>query len=127
MRKVFLCLFYALCAFTIAFSLFWMALPRLTLGSPAPQAGSEAPVDSQPSLAAQALPDTGQPAQYLLCDEGGMVAVYLCGPDGSPTRRTEQTDIYVNLLPENDALRIKQGLNVTGEAALRAVLEDLGG
>ena len=28
MRKLALCLFYALCTFTIAFSLFWMALPR---------------------------------------------------------------------------------------------------
>ncbi len=33
MRKVVLCLFYALCAFAIAFSLFWMALPRLALPS----------------------------------------------------------------------------------------------
>ena len=28
MRKLWLCLFYALCVFTIVFSLFWMALPR---------------------------------------------------------------------------------------------------
>lgn len=34
MRKLVLCLFYALCAFAIAFSLFWMALPRLTLPIP---------------------------------------------------------------------------------------------
>ena len=64
-----------------------MALPRLALPSPAPGADSAAgtPVPSGPSLAAQALPDTGQPTQYLLRDEGGMVAVYTCGPDGSPT------------------------------------------
>ena len=80
MRKVVLCLFYALCAFAIAFSLFWMALPRLALPSPAPGADSaaETPVPSEPSLAAQTLPDTGQPTQYLLRDEGGMVAVYTC-------------------------------------------------
>lgn len=125
MRKVVLCLFYALCAFTIAFSLFWMALPRLPLSHSDP--GEETPPDTQPSLAAQALPDTGTPRQYLLCDEGGMVAVYTCGPDGSPALRVEQTEIYVNLLPEDDALRIKQGLPVTGEAALRQLLEDLGG
>ena len=127
MRKVFLCLFYALCTFIIAFSLFWMALPRLAL-SPAPGADSaaETPVPSEPSLAAQALPDTSQPAQYLLKDEGGKVAVYTCGPDGSPTRLAQQTEIYVNLLPENDALRVKQGMVVTGEAALQKVLEDLG-
>ena len=102
MRKVVLCLFYALCAFAIAFSLFWMALPRLALPSPAPGADSAAgtPVPSGPSLAAQTLPDTGQSTQYLLRDEGGMVAVYTCGPDGSPTRLARQTDIYVNLLPE---------------------------
>ena len=29
MRKLWLCLFYALCVFTIVFSLFWMALSRL--------------------------------------------------------------------------------------------------
>ena len=114
MRKVVLCLFYALCAFAIAFSLFWMALPRLAL-------------PSEPNLAAQTLPDTGQPTQYLLRDEGGMVAVYTCGPDGSPTRLARQTDIYVNLLPENDALRVKHGMTVTGDAALQEVLEDLGG
>ena len=95
MRKVVLCLFYALCAFAIAFSLFWMALPRLALPSPAPGADS--------------------------------AAVYTCGPDGSPTRLARQTDIYVNLLPENDALRVKQGMTVTGDAALQEVLEDLGG
>lgn len=128
MRKVVLCLFYALCAFAIAFSLFWMALPRLALPpchrerSSAPNAGT-----LRASLAARTLPDTGQPTQYLLRDEGGMVAVYTCGPDGSPTRLARQTDIYVNLLPENDALRVKQGMTVTGDAALQEVLEDLGG
>ena len=109
MRKLVLCLFYALCAFAIAFSLFWMALPRLTLPSPAPQ--DETP-DSVPlSLAAQALPE--RTALYYLCDEGGMLTVYACGAD-------------VNLLPENDALRIKQGLAVYSETELRTVLEDLG-
>ena len=98
MRKVVLCLFYALCAFAIAFSLFWMALPRLALPSPAPGADSAA--------------ETPMPS---------------CGPDGSPTRLARQTDIYVNLLPENDALRVKQGMAVTGDAALQEVLEDLGG
>ena len=114
-----------LCASMVA----TMFLPRLALPSPAPGADSaaETPVPSGPSLAAQTLPDTGQPTQYLLRDEGGMVAVYTCGPDGSPTRLARQTDIYVNLLPENDALRVKQGMAVTGDAALQKVLEDLGG
>ena len=106
-----------------------MALPRLALPSPAPGSGQRRrnAGASGPSLAAQTLPDTGQPTQYLLRDEGGMVAVYTCGPDGSPTRLARQTDIYVNLLPENDVLRVKQGMTVTGDAALQEVLEDLGG
>ena len=122
MRKLALCLFYALCTFTIAFSLFWMALPRLNALSPAPQ--DEA--DSVPlSLAAQALPE--RTALYYLCDEGGMLTVYACGADGEPADRLEETGIYVNLLPEADAIRLKQGFYVSGETALRAQLEDLGG
>ena len=41
MRKLCTCLFYGLCVFTIVFSLFWMALPKLSL--PVPDPGSEAP------------------------------------------------------------------------------------
>ena len=109
MRKLALCLFYALCAFTIAFSLFWMALPRLARPSPAPS---------------EALPE--RTALYYLCDEGGLLTVYTCGADGEPADRLEETGIYVNLLPENDALRIKQGLKLYSETELRTVLEDLG-
>ena len=50
MRKVVLCLFYALCAFAIAFSLFWMALPRLALPSPAPGADSAAETPVLPGI-----------------------------------------------------------------------------
>ena len=122
MRKLALCLFYALCTFTIAFSLFWMALPRLNARSPAPQ--DEA--DSVPlSLAAQALPE--RTALYYLCDEGGRVVVYTCTENGLPDKRLLRTGIYVNLLPEADAVRLKQGFYVSGETALRAQLEDLGG
>ena len=42
MRKFGLCLFYGLCLFTTAFSLFWMALPRLPL--------PEAPADETPPI-----------------------------------------------------------------------------
>ena len=98
-----------------------MALPRLNARSPAPQ--DEA--DSVPlSLAAQALPE--RTALYYLCDEGGRVVVYTCSDNGLPDKRLLRTGIYVNLLPEADALRLKQGLYVTGETALRALLEDLG-
>ena len=123
MRKFGLCLFYGLCVFTIAFSLFWMALPRLPL--PEAPADETPPISGSVSSLVQAAAPTA--AGYYLCDTGGRVAVYACGPDGSPTRLARQTDIYVNLLPENDALRVKQGMTVTGDAALQEVLEDLGG
>lgn len=42
-------------------------------------------------------------------------------------KRLLRTGIYVNLLPEADAIRLKQGFYVSGETALRAQLEDLGG
>ena len=123
MRKLWLCLFYALCVFTIVFSLFWMALPRLPPGRA--DSAEETPVPSLPSISVQAVPETGS-TTYYLCDEGGMLTVYACGADGQPADRLEETGIYVNLLPENDALRIKQGLSVYSETELRTVLEDLG-
>ena len=49
MRKVWLCIFYALCIFTIVFSLFWMALPSL----PFPADSGEETPPSEPGLAAQ--------------------------------------------------------------------------
>lgn len=123
MRKLYTCLFYGLCVFTIAFSLFWMVLPRLTLPSPA---GSETPPSSaEESLAAQALPELSAQG-YLLQDKGGRVAVYRCDADGTAGALLTVTGIYTNLLPENDALRIKQGIRVHSELELDQLLEDLG-
>ena len=123
MRKLYTCLFYGLCVFTIAFSLFWMALPRLTLPSPA---GSETPPSSaEESLAAQAVPELSAQG-YLLQDKGGRVAVYRCDADGTAGALLTVTGIYPNLLPENDALRIKQGIRVHSELELDQLLEDLG-
>ena len=123
MRKLYTCLFYGLCVFTIAFSLFWMALPRLTLPSPA---GSETPPSSaEESLAAQAVPELSARG-YLLQDKGGRVAVYRCDADGTAGALLTVTGIYTNLLPENDALRIKQGIRVHSELELDQLLEDLG-
>ena len=124
MRKLSLCLFYGLCVFTLVFSLFWMALPRVE-----PPSSTEIYTlslhDALP-ISAQALPELdAQP--YYLCDVGGHLAVYTCKPDGTPDALQEVTDIYVNLLPENDALRIKRGFTVTGDRALDHLLEDLGG
>lgn len=123
MRKLYTCLFYGLCVFTIAFSLFWMALPRLTLPSPA---RSETPPSSaEESLAAQAVPELSAQG-YLLQDKGGRVAVYRCDADGTAGALLTVTGIYTNLLPENDALRIKQGIRVHSELELDQLLEDLG-
>ena len=47
--------------------------------------------------------------------------------DGTPVQRVLRTGIYVNLLPEGDALRVKQGLRLPSETELRQLLEDLGG
>ncbi len=124
MRKLCTCLFYGLCMFTIAFSLFWMSLPRLTLPAPA---GSEAPPSSaEPSLAAQAMPELSAQS-YLLQDKGGRVAVYRCNADGTAGALVSITGIYTNLLPENDAVRIKRGVIVRSERELDLLLEDLGG
>ena len=123
MRKLSVCLFYGLCVFTIVFSLFWMALPRLQLPA-APDAPEDA-ASSPLSLAAQALPQT-QTARYCLCDSGGRVAVYTCRSDGTPGTLLRVTGIYTNLLPENDALRIKRGLVVNTAQELDLLLEDLG-
>ena len=66
MRKVWLCIFYALCIFTIVFSLFWMALPSLPFPA---DSGEETPA-SEPGLAAQG--SAGQSGtDFYLCDEGG--------------------------------------------------------
>jgi hypothetical protein len=130
LRKLCLCLFYALCAFALSFSLLWIALPAL----PAAPAASEAPTGSSaenaalpdlPSLLAQAAPQAATPAYYL-CDLGGRVAVYACDAGGAPGELVELTDIYVNLLPERDAVRLKDGLTVPDDQALAALLEDLG-
>lgn len=123
MRKLLLCLFYGLCAFTIAFSLYWMSLPRIELSpSTAPSREDPSPL----SLAAQTVPGLST-GSYYLCDEGGKVAVYHCGADGSLQGLLEMTDIYVNLLPENDALRLKNGITVHTRQELDLLLEDLGG
>ena len=70
-----------------------------------------------PELAAQS---------YRLRDKGGRVAVYRCGTNGQPDVLVTVTGIYTNLLPENDAVRIKRGVTVYSERELDLLLEDLG-
>lgn len=125
MKKLWYCLFYGLCTFTLVFSFAWMLSTQTTPPGSAPtESASSAPpnVLAQAPASGVALPQGG----YYLCDEGGRLAVYRCGADGKPTQRLELTEIYVNLLPEPDALRIKQGLVVWGDQELASLLEDLG-
>ena len=123
MRKLYTCLFYGLCMFTIAFSLYWMSLPKLVLPAPA---GSETPPSSgQLSLAAQAVPEPDA-QYYLLRDSGGRVAVYRSDSAGSAGALVTVTGIYTNLLPENDVLRLRRGVLVRSERELDLLLEDLG-
>ena len=61
-------------------------------------------------------------SQYLLRDQGGMVAVTdLHHPDIPP----QMLDICVNLLPETQALRVKAGWPVSDAEHLRMLLEEL--
>jgi hypothetical protein len=64
-----------------------------------------------------------QESAYYLRDNGGRVAVYASADSETPLA---VYDIYVNLLPEGDALRLKTGMQVYGETALEHLLEDLG-
>ncbi len=125
MRKLWYCVFYGLCAFTIVFSLYWMA------SATPPAASSQPPASSgqaaSPSLrAGTAMSGVEEEDGYYLCDEGGRLAVYRCAADGTPRERLELTDIYVNLLPEQDALRFKAGYRVWDQQELERLLEDLG-
>ena len=64
------------------------------------------------------------PPRYLIKDSGGRVAVYAAfRPDAPPLLRC---DIYVNLLPAADVLRLKAGWPVSDDRALQCTLEDLG-
>ena len=97
----------ALCAAGILWGAWALAAPVL----PAP-----APLDDTAD-------DTAAGAVYYLRDSGGRVAVYARAGDETPLA---VYDIYVNLLPESDALRLKNGIAVAGAAELQRLLEDLG-
>lgn len=94
-----------LCLAAVGLSLLQMTAPQAFSGDPAPAA-------------------SGAP-EYLVRDQGGRVAVYTVDADGNETGGTVY-DIYVNLLPEPDVLRLRQGIRVTDGAALQQLLEDLG-
>ena len=55
------------------------------------------------------------------------LCVFTIGTNGQPDVLVTVTGIYTNLLPENDAVRIKRGVTVYSERELDLLLEDLGG
>lgn len=61
---------------------------------------------------------------FWLRDHAGRVAVYT-SPDANAVPLMVH-DIYVNLLPEPDILRLKAGWSIPDESALQRTLEDLG-
>ena len=110
MKQFFFALFAALCVFSVAAGIWLLCAP--------PARAQEAPASGT-----AASPASDGPVYYLR-DDGGRVAVY-ASPDS--TTPLQVYEIYVNLLPENDALRLKSGIAVTGTAALERLLADLGG
>lgn len=96
-QRIYFCFFSLLCMAAIALALLVMTRPAPPPDSPA----------------------------FLVCDEGGRVAVY-CIADGPPQAAPQVYDIYVNLLPEADALRLKQGILLAGPEEVQRLLEDLG-
>lgn len=123
MRKFGLCLFYGLCVFTIAFSLFWMALPRLPL--PEAPADETPPISGSVSSLVQAAAPTAAATTCATPAAGWPCMPAM--PTGTPGALQQLTGIYVNLLPENDVLRIRRGIRVHSLPELQALLEDLGG
>ncbi|MFI3169041.1 MAG: hypothetical protein R3Y06_03750 [Faecalibacterium sp.] len=61
---------------------------------------------------------------YLLTDAGGYLCVVQV-TEGALQRSTDTTDILVNLLSEQDALRIKAGYRIDDTHALAAALSAL--
>ena len=119
---------FTLGQFTIAFSLYWMAaVPPRQDGQPPAESPSRG-TSSSPSLrAGAAVSGVEEEAEgYYLCDEGGRLSVYRCDAAGTPRALLERTDIYVNLLPEADALRFKSGYYVWSRQELETLLEELG-
>lgn len=96
--------FCLLCAAAVGLSVLRMAAPQLLPGSEA----------------------QSHPPAYTVRDKGGRVAVYPLDPAGAEGTETVY-DIYVNLLPEQDVLRLRQGIAVESDEALQRLLEDLGG
>ena len=94
---------------------------------PQPIAGSGSQSSSPSLRAGAALSGVPEGEEgYYLCDEGGRLSVYRCDAGGTPRQLLERTDIYVNLLPEADALRYKSGYYVWSRQELETLLEDLG-
>ena len=61
-----------------------------------------------------------QPNKYVIKSEGGRLVVYRFGQD----KPFLSTETFAANLPKSDADRLRQGVEVEGERALRKTLED---
>ncbi len=61
--------------------------------------------------------------RYVLFDRGGYVCVF---EESDLEKPAMKTDIYVDLLPQDDQHRLREGIEIESRAALRAILEDFG-
>ena len=98
MTKIWVALLAALCAVSLALSLFWMVRPGRT------------------------AQDSSSAAPYILKDHGGRLAVFAPGAD----EPLQVYDIYTHLLPEQDVAALQKGIPVESEERLDRLLEDFG-
>lgn len=66
---------------------------------------------------------SGGETMYTVCEYGGRIGIF----KGGNTFPETVLDIYVFTLPENDAVRLKNGITVYGEGGVRSIIEDFSG
>lgn len=76
------------------------------------------------ALAALKLLRSGEDSgpRYVLRDCGGQIALFEPGNDAPMARY----DVYTDLLPEEDAALVREGIPVSGREELERLLEDFG-
>ena len=67
--------------------------------------------------------ESGGETMYTVCEYGGRIGIF----KGGNTFPETVLDIYVFTLPENDAIRLKNGITVYGEDGVRSIIEDFSG
>ncbi len=109
MSKIHFTFFTMLCTAALLLSIFWMCFPHIL-------------APASPSVKNEVIGAN----IYLLEDLGGKLLVTQI-IDEQKIEPSQVYDIYVNLLPEVDAMRIKNGWYIEGDITLARLLEDLGG